>query len=271
MRPVEAERPISLPTLAGVLLLAAGMTALLTGAFAQEVLPRLRGVEDGRTPSVGGRESRQATAGSGASADSPGNLRSGERRPRRARRSRQPTAAPVRGAVRAAVLSPNVAREVQPIQVGVPDPAAPALARRRRRPVEEDPYSQLGLRLGGITVLPAIQQSIGYDTNPNRSGSFHKSSTVFRTDGEVRLQSDWSAHALTGAMRGSYSEYPNVKGANRPEGEGKLGLRLDVSRDTQVDVEGRFQLDTQRPGSPDLNASVTERPLVTTTGAAIGV
>jgi hypothetical protein len=94
---------------------------------------------------------------------------------------------------------------------------------------------------------------------------------VFRTDGEVRLQSDWSAHALTGAMRGSYSEYPNVKGANRPEGEGKLGLRLDVSRDTQVDVEGRFQLDTQRPGSPDLNAAVTERPLVTTTGAALGV
>ena len=150
-------------------------------------------------------------------------MRSGERRPRRARRSRQPTAAPVRGAVRAAVLSPNVAREVQPIQVGVPDPAAPALARRRRRPVEEDPYSQLGLRLGGLTVLPAIQQSIGYDTNPNRSGSFHKSSTVFRTDGEVRLQSDWSAHALTGAMRGSYSEYPNVKGANRPEGDGRLG------------------------------------------------
>src|SRR5829696_2823468 len=274
MRPVEAERPISLPTLAGVLLLAAGMTALLTGAFAQEGLPRLRGVEDGRTPSAGaagGRDLRQASAGSGASAESPRNLRSGERRPRRARRSRQPTAAPVRGAVRAAVLSPNVAREVQPIQVGVPDPAAPALARRRRRPVEEDPYSQLGLRLGGLTVLPAIQQSIGYDTNPNRSGSFHKSSTVFRTDGEIRLQSDWSAHALTGAMCGSYSEYPNVKGANRPEGEGRLGLRLDVSRDTQVDFEGRFQLDTQRPGSPDLNAAVTERPLVTTAGTALGV
>ncbi|MFL5151198.1 MAG: hypothetical protein ACJ8DN_24040, partial [Microvirga sp.] len=118
---MEAERPISLPTLAGVLLLAAGMTALLTGAFAQEVLPRLRGVEDGRTPSAaGGRDSRQASAGSGASAESPRNLRSGERRPRRARRSRQPTAAPVRGAVRAAVLSPNVAREVQPVQVGIP-------------------------------------------------------------------------------------------------------------------------------------------------------
>ena len=275
MRPVEAERPISLPTLAGVLLLAAGMTALLTGAFAQEGLPRLRGVEDGRTPSAGARRRSQFAPG--------------VRRFGRKRRSRPATCAAA-SAVRAgpggaasrppprceAPSAPPCSRRTSRatcsrIQVGVPDPAAPGLARRRRRPVEEDPYSQLGLRLGGLTVLPAIQQSIGYDTNPNRSGSFHKSSTVFRTDGEVRLQSDWSAHALTGAMRGSYSEYPNIKGANRPEGEGRLGLRLDVSRDTQVDVEGRFQLDTQRPGSPDLNAAVTERPLVTTTGAAAGV
>src|SRR4051794_41489448 len=108
MRPVEAERPISLPTLAGVLLLAAGMTALLTGAFAQEVLPRLRGVEDGRTPSAGGRDSRQASAGSGASAESPRNLRSGERRPRPARRGRQPVPAPRRGGRPAAGPSPNL-------------------------------------------------------------------------------------------------------------------------------------------------------------------
>ena len=152
MRPVEAERPISLPTLAGVLLLAAGMTALLTGAFAQEVLPRLRGVEDGRTPSAGaagGRDLRQASAGSGRQRRVAPQLAQRRAPAAPGPASRQPTAAPVRGAVRAAVLSPNVAREVQPIQVGVPDPAAPALARRRRRPVEEDPYSQLGLRLGG--------------------------------------------------------------------------------------------------------------------------
>src|SRR4051794_2197154 len=86
------------------------------------------------------------------------------RRARGAGGSGKRPAARGRGAVRAAVLSPNVARGVQPIQVGAPDPAAPGPARRRRRPVEEDPYAQLGLRLGGLTVLPAIQQSIGYDT-----------------------------------------------------------------------------------------------------------
>ena len=44
-----------------------------------------------------------------------------------------------------------------------------------------------------------------------------------------------------------------------------------MTRDTQVNVEGHYQLDTQRPDSPDLNAAVRERPIVSTEGASIGV
>jgi hypothetical protein len=168
-------------------------------------------------------------------------------------------------------VAPAVVREVQPPLVGLPDPSSPLSQRRRPRTPNEDPYAQLGLRLGAITVLPAIQESVGYDSNPNRASGPHKGSTVLRTDGEIRLQSDWSAHALTGLLRGSYSAYPDVKGADRPEGEGRLALRVDVSRDTQAEVEGRFLFDTQRPGSPDLNAAVTERPLVATGGVSAGV
>jgi hypothetical protein len=266
-----------LPRLAGALLLAAATAALLSGALAQDALMRLRGSGSSSTATAGTTSARAGEA-SGEAASTAANsrdarLRPGERRTRRAqaRRSRQATAMPVRSTVQAPTASPNVARPVQPIQVGIPDPAVPPPRRRPRRPAEEDPYAQLGLRLGGVTVLPAIQQSVGYDSNPNRDAGRHKGSTVFRTDAEVRFQSDWNAHALTGLLRGSYSAYPNVKGADRPEGEGRLGLRLDVSRDTQVDLEGRFALDTQRPGSPDLNAQVTERPLVLTTGAAAGV
>jgi hypothetical protein len=267
-----------LPRLAGALLLAVGTAALLSGALAQEGLLRLRG--DDRRPTTGSSTARagQTSGPSPATSTSPDardatRLRPGERGPRRAqsRRSRQPTAAPVRSTIHAPVTSPNVAREIQPVQVGIPDPKTPAPRPRPKRPPEEDPYAPLGLRLGGVTVLPAIQESVGYDSNPNRDAGRHKGSTVSRTDGEVQIKSDWSAHALTGLLRGSYSAYPDVKGADRPEGEGRLGLRLDVSRDTQINLEGRFALDTQRPGSPDLNAAVAERPLVVTTGAAAGL
>src|SRR3954447_25743776 len=113
-----------------------------------------------------------------------------------------------------------------------------------------------------FVLYPAIQESIGYDSNPNRVSPPAKGSFVSRTEADLRLQSDWSNHELNGFLRGAYSVYPDVKGADRPEGEGALRLRLDASRDTKFDVEGRYVLDTQRPGSPELNAPVTARPLV---------
>ena len=60
----------------------------------------------------------------------------------------------------------------------------------------------------------------GYDSNPNRIAGDRKSSALLRTEGELRLQSDWSRHELSGLLRGAYNEYPTVKSADRPEGAG---------------------------------------------------
>jgi adhesin HecA-like repeat protein len=173
--------------------------------------------------------------------------------------------------LRPPALTPRVAPEVQPPQAGLPDPATPPPVVRRKRPKEEDPYAQLGIRAGGITFLPGIEEDVGYDSNPNRVAGPHKGSLVSRTEGALAVQSDWPTHALTGLIRGSYSAYPSVSDANRPEGEARLALRLDATRDLQFDIEGHGKLDTQRPGSPELNASVTERPLVESFGASVGV
>ena len=48
-------------------------------------------------------------------------------------------------------------------------------------------------------------------------------------------------------------------------------MRLDVSRDTQVDVEGHGVLDSQSPGSPNLTADVLGRSLSYTFGASTAV
>lgn len=184
-----------------------------------------------------------------------------------ARRTRQLTAARVQTGFRADTLSPDVEREVQPL-FG-PEPGPPL--RLRRRVLEQDPYAQVGYRVGSVSLFPAIEQSLGHDSNPNRTSDFKKGSSVLRTDGELRIQSDWSRHELTGLLRGAYREYPNLKSASRPEAFGRLNLRLDASRDTRIDLETRYILDTQRPGSPELNANVGERPLVQSGGASVGV
>ena len=153
----------------------------------------------------------------------------------------------------------------------MPDPPGPPPPLRRKRLVEEDAYAQLGTRLGAFRLYPAIEEDIGYDSNPNRLTSAQKhGSFVSRTEGELRLQSDWTQHELSGLLRGAYSVYPDVKGADRPDGDGALRLRLDASRNLKLDAEGHYHLDTQRPGSPELNAQVVDRPLVNSFGASVG-
>lgn len=163
-------------------------------------------------------------------------------------------------------------RAPQPVVSGVPPITEPPPQRRRRVAAEEDAYAPLGLRLGSVVLKPAITNSIGYDTNPQRvSGPTRNGSGFSRHEGELGVQSDWNVHELKGTLKGGYSEYFRDSSASRPDAAGTLDLRLDATRDTRILLESRVNLDTQRPGSPDLNASVTGRPLVYQYGASAGV
>jgi hypothetical protein len=153
----------------------------------------------------------------------------------------------------------------------LPPAAEPAPPPRRKTVVEEDPFAPLGLRLGSVTLKPSITTSGGYDTNPQRSAGATKGSYFGRYEGDVSVQSDWNVHELRGRLRGGYSQYFTQSDASRPDAEGGLDLRLDATRDTRILLESRLKLDTQRPGSPDLNASVTGRPLTYAYGGSVGV
>ncbi|WP_054142222.1 outer membrane beta-barrel protein [Bosea sp. AAP35] len=163
-------------------------------------------------------------------------------------------------------------RAPQPTVTGLPPSTPLPPPPRRNAATEEDPYAPLGLRLGSVVLKPAITNGVGYDTNPQRTaGSTRKGSPFSRHDAEVEIQSDWNVHELKGRLRGGYSEYFRDRDASRPDGEGNLDLRLDASRDTRILLETRARLDTQRPGSPDLTAAVTGRPLIYQYGASAGV
>ena len=196
------------------------------------------------------------------------------RPPRPATRgSRKPISAGLAIPTRPTLVPPSVAADVQPQLNGVPDPILgtdPVAAPPRKRTAEDDPYAPLGIRLGGLTLFPAIGQSVGYDSNPNRT-NLRQGSFVSQTEGELRLQSDWSRHELSGYLRGAYNEYPSTPEASRPEGAGRVGLRVDVLRDTQINAEARYLIDTQRPDSPDLASPVRTRPLIFSEGGTLGL
>ena len=186
------------------------------------------------------------------------------------RRSRPPTTLAARQ-VRVPTLAPRTARDVQLPVTGLPDPAVLVVSRRRPRVVETDPYASLGIRSGGLTYFPAVEQSVGYDSNPNRLSGTPQGSFVSRTEGALRVQSDWPVHALNVQVRGAYNAFLKVPDANRPDANGRASLRFDLTRDTQIDLVSAFRIDTERPRSPELGVSVVERPLNARFGAAAGV
>jgi hypothetical protein len=153
------------------------------------------------------------------------------------------------------------------LPIGTPGPAL-----RRPVAVEEDPYDALGIRAGSFVLRPAIELSSGYDTNPSHLPGGGGSS-YYVVAPELQVRSDWSRHALNADIRGSYTEYGNnfSPSLNRPYLDSRIDGRIDVRRDTHVDLEGRFLVSTDNPGSPNLQAGLAKLPINTTLGGTAGV
>jgi hypothetical protein len=141
---------------------------------------------------------------------------------------------------------------------------------RRRTGAEEDVFAPLGLRPGVFTVLPALEVTGGYDTNPARVPG-GKSSFFTTIAPEVVAKSDWARHEVTANLRGSYTAYDKTPELDRPTVDGKITGRLDVTRQTALIGEGTLIVATDNPGSPNVQAGLTRFPIYTTLGAAAGV
>ena len=162
-------------------------------------------------------------------------------------------------------LSPAVAAD----DFATPGPPRP----RRRRAETDDPYDPLGLRLGSFILKPAIELSGGFDSNPERA-TRARGGNVLIVAPELKVQSDWARHEWRADIRGRYKTYPGfdaVPSLDQPFVDSKVAARIDVTRRTRIDLEGRFLLATENPNSPDLPAGLAKLPITTTSGVTAGV
>lgn len=173
--------------------------------------------------------------------------------------------------------SPQAKRPVDPIAYPPPPQAnyaqQPGIPRKKPPVVDPTPYAPLGIDVGSLRLKPFVETSGGYDSNPNRTANVNspKGSTLLRLDAGVQAQSNWANHELRADIRGGYSRFTTSPEANRPDGTGTVNLRVDATRDTQLNFELRGSLTTQRPGTPGLPTSLEGRPLVATYGASSGI
>jgi hypothetical protein len=90
---------------------------------------------------------------------------------------------------------------------------------------------------------------------------------------ELRLQSDWSRHELKANLFGSYTGYSpdSTPTLSRPYANGTVDGRIDVTRDTHVELDGRVLVSTDNPNSPNLQAGLAELPVFTRFGGSAGL
>lgn len=164
-----------------------------------------------------------------------------------------------------------VRRPARPtIRPTTPETPVVVPVRRKKSLVDDDPYAPLGIHAGAFILRPAIELSAGHDSNPARDAN-PRGSALYVVAPEFLAQSLWSRHELTTSVRGNYMAYSATPTFDRPNLNAQLNGRIDVSRDTRVDLEGRYALSTDSPNSPDLPTSVSKLPMNNAYGATAGV
>lgn len=150
-------------------------------------------------------------------------------------------------------------------------PTTPAPPKKRKLVTELDPYDPLGVHAGSFLLFPAVELIGGYNTNPGHAAG-GSGASLLRVAPELQAKSDWSAHELKADLRGSYTWYsPDLTPSlSRPEATAKVNGRIDVTRQSRFDLEGRFLLGTDYPNSPNLQAGAAKLPIFTAYGGTLG-
>jgi hypothetical protein len=123
------------------------------------------------------------------------------------------------------------------------------------------------------------ETDFGYNSNPNQAatGSSNlRGSSFLREEVGLAGVSDWSNHSFAGQMRLGYDEFFATPGANAPDGDGRFLARIDVARDTKINIDGNYALSTQYQTSPNLynngaSTQLASRPLVAVYGGGLGL
>jgi hypothetical protein len=144
-------------------------------------------------------------------------------------------------------------------------PYAPPV-RAKSKPPQIDPYEPLGIRAGAFIVKPALEVSGGHDSNPGRDAEKPKGSPFYVLAPELQAISDWERHEFRAKLRGNYTGYTERSMLNLPFFESLLDGRIDVTRQTRIELQNRFRYSADMPGSPNFKADVAKLTPFTNVG-----
>src|SRR3984885_4588547 len=198
------------------------------------------------------------------------------------------TPAPVTGAP--STSNGRVRIAIPPSETANKTPLPPAMAgtvvgqpERKRLKIDDDPFGAVGDYAGSFLVKSAVELRGGYETNPGRL-PIEKGLPFWVVAPEFLAVSDWERHALVADLRGSYTGYggtlpatfdgaasPSPTNIDRPNFNGHVDGRIDVTENTHLLAEARLLLSTDNPGSPNIQAGLARYPVYTSFGGTFGL
>jgi hypothetical protein len=192
--------------------------------------------------------------------------------------------------------SPPPVESKWPLRLSIPPsetanktPLSPAMAGtvdgqppRKRLKVDDDPFGAVGDYAGSFLIKSAVELSGGYDTNPGRLPQ-EKGLPFWVVAPEFLAVSDWERHALVADLRGSFTGYggnlpatvdgaasPSPTNVDRPNFNGHVDGRFDISEDTHLTAQARLLVSTDNPGSPNIQAGLARYPVYASFGGTFG-
>ena len=112
----------------------------------------------------------------------------------------------------------------------------------------------------------------GYDNNAPRNSAPPQVASWYNVYApELLINSNWARHEFTANLRGSYTTYDTAHSLDRPNVDAKAVARVDVTSQSRIDLEGRYLLFTDSPGSPNIQTDLAHLPIAMTYGVTAGV
>jgi hypothetical protein len=159
----------------------------------------------------------------------------------------------------------------RPASVDAETATLASIAPRWRPLPEEKPFDPLGIQAGAFNLRPAFEFVRGYDTNPARITC---GPTRARGSTSTPLRS-WSTPIGTGT-RSTPTSAASLRATipiirwTAPSAIGNMNYRVDVTSLSQINLQGRLIVGTDRPGSPFIQADLSRLPIYTTLGGGVG-
>ena len=145
------------------------------------------------------------------------------------------------------VPPPAPTLEVKPLEEIPPAP--------RKRARRADPYAPIGLRMGGITVFPAVTVGGGVSSNARRSATNAQPAVGLKLEPSLRFESDWVRHSWTGGASGDFIRYLKHGDITSNSADIFSNLRLDVRHDTRADIDVSYTFDQSGLEDSDVPAA----------------